>query len=285
MAKRFNKVLLGVILALGVAFPTGAGIFDNPEPELIYKGSGPGLQEGILVIRDAEALAKALEGLDPAYGGPPIDIKNRTVLKIVGRPRENRCRDTELTEVGTRTFKATAQVNELVPAAGCTCSADPRPPRVFLVTVAHRVRSAEVIKTDRVLPCPEAEKVRAKAQGAPTLLLESSWDHEPGVKVIANAEEYSKLMGKLGLGERGPAVDWKKDRVVAVTGRPRENGCRKTKLVEARIDNPEEAEFVVEEHYPSSGQMCAQVFVEPILYLFRVPSTVMRAKIVTREDR
>lgn len=276
---------LAVALTLSAAaLPAPAGLF-SAEPELIYTGAGAGVGEGVLVLRDEAALQQALQPLDPAFGGPAPDISKRTVLRIAGRPRENRCRDTALLEVSTRGIKATIKLEERVPAAECPCAADARPPKVYLVTVARSVRNAEIVKTDVVVPCAPQEVAKAKAAREATLVFEGAWDGSPGAKVVIEQAEYKALLGKLGIGDRGPAIDFEKERLIAVTGRPRENGCRRTSVLAAKVVGPEEVEFEVEEVYGAKGQACAQVMMQPRLFLYRVPASVMRAKVTTRETR
>ncbi len=277
---------LAVLLTLSAAaLPAAAGLFSTVEPELIYTGSGTDLGEGVLVVRDAAALQQALQPLDPAFGGAAPDIDKRTVLRIAGRPRENRCRDTRLIEVSTRGTTATVKLQEQVPAAECPCEGAPRPPKVYLVTVGRSVRSAEIVKTDVVVPCAPEEVAKAKAAKEATMVFEGAWDGSPGAKVIIEQPEYKTVLAKLGIADRGPAIDFEKERVIAVTGRPRENGCRRTNVLAAKVVNPEEVEFEVEEVYAVKGQQCAQVITKPRLFLYRVPATVMRAKVTTREVR
>lgn len=268
-----------------VPAPSFAGLFKTPDPELLYSGSAPGLTEGVLVIRDEEAFRTAIEPLDPAYGGPAPDFKKWTVLRIVGRARESRCRDTRLTEVAVRNMAATAKLEEYLPAAECPCADDPRPPKVFLVAVGRSVRKATVEATDRVLACESAAVQSAREAEKPALLFEGAWDGEAGAKLVIDQDEYHRILVKLGIGDRGPAVDFEKHRVVAVTGRPRQNGCRKTRVREGRFEGKEEVVFEVEEDYPGKGQMCSQVMSRPRLFLFKVPATIMRAKVVTHENR
>lgn len=270
-------------LALLAAPAAFAGLFSAPEPELIYSGSGVGLEEGVLVIRDAEAFALAVKPLDPAFGAPEPDFKKVAVLRIVGRARENRCRDTALLEVSTKGSRAVAKVEERIPNKDCACSPDPRPSRVFLVTVAHMVKKADVEKTDQVIPCPEAFQQRKVEAQKPSILFEGSWGGEPGGKLIIDQAEFRKVLVGLGIPDRGPEVDFEKDRVIAVTGRPRENACRDTKVVAARLDNPEEATFEVEEVVASVGANCPKASMQPRLFLYRVPATVMRVKVSSRD--
>ncbi len=282
------RCVVPAALAAGLLFagpgPARASIFKAAEPKLIYSGTGPGLEEGILVIRDSGAYAQAIAPLDPAFGGAAPDLKKRTVLRVVGRPRENRCRDTALIEVSTKNFTATVKIEERIPDKDCACAPDQLPPKVFLVEVDHAVRNATLAKTDAVIPCPEAAR-QEKKEMRPVQVFEGSWDGEPGTQVIVDQDQYKTVLSRLGLGERGPEVNFEKDRMIVLTGRPRENACRDTKVVDARVDSPEEASFELEEIYPGTGQMCAQVMLHPRVFLYRVPATVMRARVVTREAK
>lgn len=278
--------LLAAASALAPA-PALAGLFGSVEPEMLYTGSAD-LPEGVLVIRDADAFAQAVEPLDPAFGAAVPDMKKFVVLRIVGRPRENRCRDTALIEVSTRGMNATAKIEERLPPAECACGTESRPARVYLVTVGRSVRKADLVKTDRVIACPESPAAAAATRGggpAPQLIFEGSWDAEPGARVIVDQATYREVAAKLGFTERAPRVDFEKDRIVAVTGRARENGCRRTRVLAAGLASAEEVVFEVEESYPAAGQMCAQIFGQPRLFLYRVPATVMRARVVTKEAR
>lgn len=274
-----------LVLAASAAAPAAAGLFSATEPELIYSGTAMGVGEGVLVIRDKAALEQALAPLAPAFDGAPPDIGKRTILRVTGRDRENGCRDTLLKEVSTRGMSATVKLEERVPGPNCVCPAEARAPRVFLVSVARAVRNAEIIKTDVVIPCSEAEAARVRAASEASLIFEGSWDAPAGADVVVEPEEYKKILGRLGIADRGPAVDFEHERIVAVTGRARENGCRKTTVTAARIVGTEDAEFEVEESYPQKGQACTQVMMQPRLFLYRVPATVMRAKLTTREVR
>jgi hypothetical protein len=267
------------------ALPAQAGLFGGPEPELIYSGAAPDLAEGVIVIRDDESFAQAIAPLDPAFGAAKPIFADRTVLRIVGRVRENSCRETALLEVSTRGTNATVTLEERIPPAECPCRAEARSPRVYLVAVGRGVRNAQVTKTDRVIPCPEGAAVMNASSGKPNLVFEGSWDAEPGARVIVDAAAYRDLAKALGLGERAPQIDFEQQRLIAVTGRARENGCRRTKVVSAALAAREEAVFEIEETYPGAGQMCTQIFGQPKVFLYRVPATVMRARVVTREVR
>lgn len=275
----------GLVWALWVCAPPGLAAL--PEPEELYRGSAPGLQRGILVARDTNIFDLAIEPLDPGYGGPVPDFTKRTVLRVIGAPLVNSCRDTRLLEVSTRFSTATVRIEELIPEEGCVCQAEERPPVAWLISVARMVKKAELQVTDRVVPCPlkTTSPIVAQANPVPVLLMESSWEESPGAKLLASEAEYREVLKRLGAGERGPSVDFKTSRVTAVTGRPRENSCRRTNVVGAKLTGPEEAEFTLEETYPAKGQLCAQVFSSPVVFLYRVPSTVVRVRTVTLEKR
>lgn len=285
---RFFAVPLLIGAFLAGAAPAEAALFSSPSPELIYSGAAPGLEAGVVVIRDDAAFDQAIGPLTPAFGGARPDVKKFTVLRIVGRGRENRCRDTALLEVSTKGMSATARIEERIADPKCSCAAEARPPKVFLVTVSHWVRSAQIRTTEVKVPCktaPEKPKAPAPVAGAPVSVFEGSWDGPAGVKVITDAAAYHDVCAKLGLADRGPIVDFSKDRVVVLTGRPRENGCRRTKVVDAHLVGSEEVLFDVEEIYAEKGQMCAQVFMLPEVFLYRVPASVMTARVVTKEVR
>ncbi len=284
--------LVRVVLTVAAAYvavtacaitPASAGLFSAVEPELIYTGNGPGLTEGVLVIRDENDWKQAVASLDPAFGADMPDLKKRTVLRIVGRERENRCRETALLEVSTKNLTATAKLEERIPGADCPCQADKRPPKVFLVTVGRSIRYGTIDKTDKVIPCPEAVVEQKKLDAKPQLLFEGSWQAEAGGKLIADAPEYKQVLTKLGIPDRGPVVDFEKERVVVVTGRPREDSCRRTRVVANGFASKEEAVFEVEEVFGDKGQACAKVTMQPVMFLYRVPATVMKVRVVSKE--
>ncbi len=282
---RRTAFVLALTLVPAALTPAAASIFRPAGEELVYTGTGPGLEEGVLVIRDDAAFDQAIAPLDPAFGAPRPDLSKRVVLRIVGRARENGCRETALLEASTKFTKTTLKLEERIPDKACACAQGARPPKVWLVVVDRAVRTADVVKTDRVIPCPEAATVQQSSGAKPVQVFEGSWDADPGAKVIVDQNEYRQLLLKMGIGDRGPQVDFEKERIVAVTGRPRENSCRKTSVIDTKLASPEEAVFEIEEHYASTGQMCAQVFMHPRLFLYRVPATVMRAKVTTKEVR
>lgn len=262
------------------------GLFSAPEPEVIYKGSLPGGEPGVVAIRDSRVLADAIAPLDPTFGAMPPDLLERTVLLVTGRPRENACRDSALTEVSTRGSSATVVIEEAVPPEGCECPPGERPPAAWLVTVSRFVKKATVEWKEVPIACPEAGSPRVRAAAdTPTLLLESAWDEASGSKILTDQKGYTALLKKLNLEHRGPEVDFSHFRIVVLTGRARENGCRRTNVIGAALAAPEEAEFVLEEVYPGKGQVCAQVFMKPRVFLYRVPATVEKVRLTTKETK
>ncbi|RMG45290.1 MAG: hypothetical protein D6718_07770 [Acidobacteria bacterium] len=269
-----------VLAALLVTLAGGGKLFQAPEPEVIYSGTAPGLEPGVTVIRDDAAFDRLVEPLDPDFGGERPDLRKRSVLLVVGRPRENGCRDTALAAVETRNMKAKVTIEERVPEPGCGCGGGARPPAAWLVTVSRLVRkaTAETVEAPaECRPAPGAER--------PVLLWEGSWDHAPGAEIVADEAAYASLAKRSGLEGEPPAVDFHAHRVVAVTGRPRSNGCRRTRVVETELDGDEEAVFTLEEVYPGPGQICTQQFLLPKLFVYRVPAGVVRVRTITRERR
>lgn len=283
----FAVLALSVLaLALGTGCQTIREKFEAPEPELLYSGTAPGLPVGVLVIDDPKAFDQAVDPLDPDFSGVRPAIPDVSVLRIVGRERADACRDTKLDRVSTSGRTATVYLTERVPAAGCPCPGVSLPPRAWLVAVTGWVTRARREVTDIVVPCDEIEdtEVSAKAEGV-VQLLESSWQEPPGGRILTSQDEYKAVLDKLGVGSRAEAVDFSDHRVAVVTGRPRENGCRKTRVVAAQLATTEEAVFTVEEIYPGPGQLCTQVFQPARVFLYRVPSTVTRVRIVTEETK
>ncbi|MDQ7007329.1 MAG: hypothetical protein Q9Q40_08855 [Acidobacteriota bacterium] len=275
--------LLSCVVACTLLLPAAdAGLFDVPEPQLIYEGSAPGLGEGVLVIRRAEDFDRAIDLLDPGFGAQRPDMRKLTVLRIVGRPRPDACHDTVLKSVSTRNLTATVELEQRVPAADCPCSGPARPPRAWLLTVARVVRRARTQITDVVVPCSEARQT-AEPDG-PALLLQGSWDHDPGGEILDDAKTYRAALARLGAGKRGPEVDFNTHQVLVVTGRPRQNGCRKTRVVEVDVTGAE-ATVTVEEIYPGKGQMCTQLFTLPKAFVYRIPRGVRQIRVTTREVR
>jgi hypothetical protein len=277
--------VIGLGLLIGSADQVRAGLFKVPEPELIYSGAAPGQTQGVTVLRDPATFSQDVSPLDPDFGGELPALDKRSVLMIVSRPLENSCRDAELESVSTRGSKAKVVLVERVPARECRCSGPPRPAKAWLVTVGRLVRRAELSITDVVVPCTEATKTEIAAAGVPVQLFEGSWDHSPGGEVITDFARWSTLAAKLNLGARAPSVDFNQNRVAVITGRPRENSCRQTKIVAASVPTPEEAVFEVDEVYSGPGQMCAQVIGLPRVFLYLIPSSVQRVRTTTREVR
>lgn len=268
---------------LAVALPL-FGLFSAPEPEVVYKGSQPGGEPGVQVFRDPAGLAEALARLDPAFAGTPPDVLERTVLIVTGRPRENACRESALTEVSTRGTSATVTVEESVVPEGCDCPPGDRPPAAWVVTVSRFVKKAQVETKEVPIACPAPDSPRVRdAVATPVLLLESAWDDVAGSKILTDDASYRAMMKKLNVEHRAEQVDFAQFRVVVLTGRARENGCRSTQVIEARLATPQEAEFLIEELYPDKGQMCAQVFMKPRMFIYRVPATVEKVRVTTKE--
>jgi len=270
---------------LAVALPL-FGLFSAPEPEVVYKGSLPGGEPGVQVFRDAGGLPEALARLDPAFAGTPPDILERTVLVVTGRPRENACRDSALTEVSTRGSTATVTVEESAVPEGCACPPGDRPPAAWVVTVSRYVKKAQVETKEIPIACPSPDSQRVRdAVETPVLLLESAWDDAAGSKILTDDASYRAMMKKLNVEHRAEQVDFTRFRVVVLTGRARENSCRSTSVIEAKLATPQEAEFLIEERYPDKGQMCAQVFMKPRVFIYRVPATVEKVRVSTKEGK
>ena len=270
---------------LVVALPL-FGLFSAAEPEIVYKGNLPGGEPGVQVFRDSAGLPEALARLDPAFSGPTPDILERTVLLVTGRPRENACRESALTEVSTRGSTATITVEESVLPEGCACPPGDRPPAAWVVTVSRYVKKAQVETKEVPVACPppDSPSVRAAVE-TPVLLLESAWDEVAGSKILTDDASYRALMKKLNVEHRAEQVDFSRFRVVVLTGRARENSCRSTSVIESSLGTPQEAEFLIEERYPDQGQMCAQVFMKPRVFIYRVPATVEKVRVTTKEGK
>jgi len=262
------------------------GLFGAPEPEVVYKGNLPGGEPGVQVFRDTAGLPEALARLDPAFAGTPPDVLERTVLLVAGRPRENACRESALTEVSTRGSSATVTVEESVVPEGCVCPPGVRPPAAWVVTVSRYVKKAQVDTKEVPIPCPAADAPSVRqAVETPVLLLESAWDEVAGSKILTDEASYRAMMKKLNVEHRAEPVDFTRFRVVVLTGRARENGCRSTSVLESKLATPQEAEFLLEELYPDKGQMCAQVFMKPRVFIYRVPATVEKVRVTTKEGK
>jgi hypothetical protein len=285
---RRRQALVAALCVLFAA-PATAGLRDllePPEPKVLYVGTAPGLEPGALVVRDPEHLERALAPLDPPYGGAAIDVDDWSLIRVVGEPRESGCRQTLLRAIQTRKLGRTAVVRleEQVPEKGCRCVGSPRPPRAWLVSVGRSVRQARVEATEEVIPCRELSGEVVLRE--PERVYEGSWDGQPGTEIVASEAEYEDLVDRLALGERAPAVDFAEQRLIVVSGQPRQNGCRRTELVEAVIgEDAREARFVIEETFASPGQACPQVYLSPKVFLYRVPASVERAQLTTRERR
>jgi hypothetical protein len=240
----------------------------------------------VQVFRDTTGLPQALARLDPAFAGPPPDILERTVLVVAGQPRENACRESALTEVSTRGASATVTVEESVVPEGCACPPGARPPAAWVVTVSRYVKKAQVETKEVPIACPSPDSpgVRAAVE-TPVLLLESAWDDAAGSKILTDDASYRAMMKKLNVEHRAEQVDFTRFRVVVLTGRARENSCRSTSVIEATLTTPQEAEFLLEELYPDQGQLCAQVFMKPRVFIYRVPATVEKVRVTTKEGK
>jgi len=280
----FAAVFLPCAIATG-GTPARAGLFDVPDPTIVYEGTAPGMEPGVTVIRDAKALDAVIGRLEPAPDRGQLDLQHRTLLLVVGRPRENSCRETAIEEVSTRGIRARVRVVERFAEAGCACAGVPRPPRAFLVAVGRIVRRASISPTDAVVPCSRELERQAAASPGPELLFEASWDEDAGGKIITGAAEWKKACSRMSPDDRCPEVDFARHRIVLVTGRARSNGCRDTRVIKAELVSEVEAAFTVEEIYPGRGQMCTQDFRTPKVFAFRVPASVIRARVTTRESR
>ena len=144
------------------------------------------------------------------------------------------------------------------------------------------MRRARTQITDVVVECSEARQ--ASEPDGPALLLQGSWDHDPGGEILDDAKTYQATLTRLGAGKRGPEVDFSTHQVLVITGRPRQNGCRKTRVVDLSVTG-DEAVATVEEIYPGKGQMCTQLFALPKAFVYRVPRGIRRIRVTTREVR
>jgi hypothetical protein len=270
---------------LAVALPL-FGLFGAPEPEVVYKGSLPGGEPGVQVFRDTTGLSDALARLDPAFAGTVPDILERTVLVVAGRLRENACRESALTEVSTRGSSATVTIEESVVPEGCACPPGERPPAAWVLTVSRYVKKAQVETKEVPIACPAPDSPQVReAVETPVLLLESACDEPAGSKILTDDASYRAMMKKLNVEHRAEQVDFTRFRVVVLTGRARENGCRSTRVLESKLASPQEAEFLLEELYPDTGQVCAQVFMKPRVFIYRVPATVEKVRVTTKDGK
>lgn len=270
-----------LIILLATASLPASALFEQPAPEIIYTGTAPGTDAGIFVIRDAEAWKDALERLDPAYGGDEPDLDDMTLLLVVGRERLDACRETRLVEVSTERRMAYARMEEVFPSKECACADVVQPPRAWVVSVSRFVRRGEIRATDIVRPC-EGDTAPTPQLEGPTPIGEGLWDVEPGARIYTNANAWNEACADMELEEVCPAVDFSTQHAVAVIGRSRENGCRRTLLVQAERTSDEEVGFMIDEIYPEQGQMCTQIFRAPKVFLFAVPRSVERARVSTR---
>lgn len=278
------RLLLAVALGLAATAP-GLALFETPQPQILYDGAAPGANPGVTVIRDQAAFDAAIAVLDPPLGAASPNLAERTVLLVVGKERENACRETALTEITTRGFRATVSVEERLPARECACADVMRPPRAWLVVVGRIVRRAEIAATDTVVPCDETLTKRDAALPGPELLLVGSMDGESGGRILTTAEALAEACRAMNVADKCPTLDFATHRALILTGRARENGCRETRVILTEYTSPQEASFVVEESYPRVGQVCTMLYQEPRAWLYKVPAAVERARVVTREVR
>ncbi|MBP7147348.1 MAG: hypothetical protein KBD01_07365 [Acidobacteria bacterium] len=280
-----KRLLVLAAALLAMTGPAAAALFESPSPELMYVGSAAELEPGVTILRDAAAFEAATKGLDPPFGGQVPDFEKLTVLRVVGRPKQNACRETVLKEVSTRFRSATIVLEERRGDDGCRCAEVVSPSSVWLVSVGRSVRRADLDVRETVTPCTPETTARPAGPPPPELILESSWDEREGSRVVTSADDYAKIMQRLGAGDRGADVDFAQSHVVVITTRPRENACRRTRLIDARTAAPDLVEFDVEEVYPAQGQMCAQMYSAPKAFVYRVPASVTHVKVSTREVR
>ncbi len=149
--------------------------------------------------------------------------------------------------------------------------------------MSRAVRRAEVVTKSVEVPC-DAAREATEASG-PRLVLEGSWDEEPGATIVEDLATYESLLARIGVAGRGPTLDFATHDVVAVTGRPRSNGCRRTLAVDASLEGTRDLVVTLEESYPAAGTACAQVFRLPKVFLYRVPKSIASARVVTKEIR
>ena len=274
------------VLVVGAVVPSIAGplpfVPPRKEPSRIWAGTAPGRTEGVLLVRSRMEWDRVTAGLDPAYAGEMPDFGRERVLLVIGRERENPCRSTVLREVSVRGGEASVSVEERVPAAGCECPGHSLPPLAWLVSVPRSVVRASRSITDVVVPCEGAREAARQAETRPVLVLEASWDQPPGARLLTSADQVAVATKRLG--KKLPPIDPSRERLVLVTGRPRSNGCRRTRVVETGIDGAT-ARFVVEERYPAPGETCAMLFQLPAVFVYRVPATVEKVVVEVREAR
>ncbi|MDH3284318.1 MAG: hypothetical protein OEQ13_06220 [Acidobacteriota bacterium] len=261
----------------------GISLFKAPEPEIVYRGSSEGVEQGVVVIRDSETFEEAVEPLSPDVGRPLPNLRKRTILRVVGQRPASGCSEAALTAVSTKNMSATVELQVRKPVDGCECPPAPSRSTAWLVSVSRAVRHATLVVDEVTLPCSEARGLAGP--DGPVLLLEGSWDVEPGVRIASDPSVYAMMLNRLGVGDRGPEVDFDSQRVFAVTGRPRSNGCRRTLAVGNEIDDAGELVVTLEEIYPARGQVCAQMFSLPKVFVYGAPSSVTTARVVTTEKR
>lgn len=280
-----TKLVTAALIATA-SLPAGAGVgdlFKATEPEVIYLGSTTSSREGVIVIRDPETFREAVAPLTPDYGGELPDLRKQTVLRIVGPELGTGCGRVELSEISTRMSRATVLLSVARPEEGCRCETAPRPRQAWLVSVGGAVRRASLETETIELACSDAQRATGSAE--PTLILEGSWDGNPGAIIAGDSVRYAEIARGLGVEGRAPEVDLDSFHVVAVTGRPLANGCRRTLALSAELASPEEFVVTLEEVYPAPGQVCTQVLGLPRVFVYRVPATVTLARVVTRESR
>lgn len=278
------------VFAFALALPSAhAGLFDHPDPQVIYEGTTKGLSNDGVALRDAESFRQAIRGLEPPFAGDTPDFDEYTVLRIVGRPIDDTCRSTRLTRIDTRNRRAFVYLEERIPEQPCRCEKADGSSRTWLILVGRSVRRVEIQATDVVTPCEEIAAAQPDSD-APRPVLEGDGVHDaaPGAEIVITQKRLAEVCRALGLGDVNcPEVDFGDERVVVVTGRARENGCRATRLADASLVTDDEgklqARFVVEELYPGKGQICTDIMRQPKGFLFRVPADVASAKVVTRE--
>ncbi|GEM_PF-3980106 len=275
---------IAIALVAGPAGPAARAALPfmppSKQPARMWAGTAPGRPEGVLLIRSRVEWDRVTAGLDPAYAGEMPDFGRERVLLVIGRERENPCRSSVLKEVSVRGGEARVSIEERVPAAGCDCPGNPLPPLAWLVSVPRSVVRASRSITDVVEPCEGARETARRAETRPVLLLEASWDEPPGARLLVTPEQVAATARRLG--KELPAIDPARERLVLVTGRPRSNGCRRTRVVETAVEGTT-ARFVVEERYPARGEACAMLFQLPAVFVYRVPASVEKVVVEVRE--
>ncbi len=284
--RRWWMLLVPVLVLPGGAVPPARAALPfvppRKEPTRIWAGTAPGRPAGVLLVRDRREWDRVTAGLDPAYAGEMPDFSRERVLLVIGRKRENPCRATVLREVGVHAGEARVSLEERVPAAGCDCPGGPLPPLAWLVTVPRSVLRVGRSVTDVVDPCADARATARSAAARPVPVLEATWDEAPGARLLVTPAQVAEVAKRLG--KKLPPIDPARERLAIVTGRPRSNGCRATRVVESGIDG-KTARFVVEERYPAPGQTCAMLYRLPAAFVYRVPASVEKVVVEVREAR